>query len=271
MVSVVSMSDFYFIFVDESGSPGHDSRDPYFALGSVIVKAEDIPFIEGELYNLMNSKGFVSHVELHANEIIHGRGRGSRRTPYEFLTFEFRKQLLYDVINLLVQLPITIIGVIIRKETVRDDELETKTYAEGVLRSAYRLLVERICRFLEEKNGKGILVIDLPERKEATVWKFWIRHEIERGPFTNPEVLISIPLFVDSATSRLIQVTDLVAYIIRRYWLIRDKSEEDLTSTDTLIKELFERIKPKIRAGPDGRIEGYGIKHWTWLGGLPTP
>ena len=40
------MDDFYFIFVDESGHLRYDSRGPYFVLGSIVVKADNIADIE---------------------------------------------------------------------------------------------------------------------------------------------------------------------------------------------------------------------------------
>jgi len=222
--------------------------------------------------------GIVPQIELHANDIVHADKRGK----FCILMPEFRFNLLESIYRKLAnELSLMIIAVIVEKEPyqqVRENKekqgelsFNEKKYNEEVFRIAYRLLIERITNYLKEEKDKGILVIDEPTVKDAMNWKFIIREEIEKGKYADPTILIPVPLFTRSELSRIIQLADLVAYCIRRYYLAQNKEKErkPLSETDRKFKNFYEKyLKKKIRQ-KNGKIEGFGIKIWHYIGKNP--
>lgn len=242
--------NFKFIFVDESGIPNKPkSKDSsydtkYFALASAIINAENLADFENSIFNVLTSEGINPTVEFHASDLVHGTDK------FQILTakkrFNLIERILSEVVKLSSRYYIRVIGVIIEKSNI--DGMPDKIYKIGVLRAAYRLLIERVCIELKDTNSLGVLVIDIPEKKEALNWKILIKEEITNGPYAKPDVLISIPMFVDSYTSRMIQLVDVLSYIIRRWKIVKEKTSVGvaLSESDRKMKDYFNKYVQKL-------------------------
>ena len=72
------------------------------------------------------------------------------------------------------------------------------------------------------------------------------------------EYLIEDPVFIDSSNRIFIQLTDSIAYIVRRY--IRKTIYGGNNSIDLVCHSAFQIIKPKFDKSPYGKILGCGLK-----------
>jgi len=96
-----------------------------------------------------------------------------------------------------------------------------KEYEEGLDKWAFELLVERINRFVIEKDECAILVMDSVdpeidnERMKET--EFFMKNGTGHGWEEYPENVIETPFIVKSNIHSGVQLVDAVAYLIRWY------------------------------------------------------
>jgi hypothetical protein len=130
-------------------------------------------------------------------------------------------------------------------------DAQAKRHAGGVasFEFAFEQVVTRFNTFLTLTDGpSGLLVQDNNQTVSRKLTETMRRFNSRGTTWTAIGRIIETPLFVDSALTSMVQMSDLCAYATRRYF---EKAETDLV----------DRIKPRIDRKPDGSL--VGIRHFT--------
>ena len=249
----------FLIYIDESGKP--DYKDPeYFTLTAFIIndkgwQAVDNLVKDVKIHHFPNLND--DDVELHATNIIHRKG------IYRTLTWDQLFQLLEDCYQLIARIDCCLISVIIRKNRVYPNKragFDPEVWG-------YRLLFERICKYLEKANDllthqnkpkeHGIMFIDSVNRKFDKLLRNKILVFIAKGThYVENKYLIEDPLFITSQYRNMSQLCDLVTFCVRK------KYRE--TNIDNKITHQFDHyysvLLPKFDRDEKGEINGCGVK-----------
>jgi len=201
------------------------------------------------------------YLELHAKEIVH------RAKIFSKLSHEAKYRLLREVYELIGRSDCFIIAIIIDKDQVHDKGLDLELWG-------MRFLFERLNMALSQKNralassGKdpqyGMMFID----SVSPPMDKHLRHRIQQfyrdGTFyvTN-EMLIEDPMFIRSEWIHMCQLSDHIAYCLKRVHLYPPTQ----SITDVNFHDYSHLIEPKFHRDESGRLVGCGIKYFPKIEG----
>lgn len=201
----------YLLYVDESGSV-RNPNERHFVLAGIAV-------FERQIYHLINSAdAYVARYtttgdgELHA--AIMSRGAES---PWKGIPRKDRLAAIEGGLDVLVHAhsSVTAFAVAVDKTAVQDDPVE---YAFEEICNRFNLFLSRHNSAQNDGDQqRGLVVMDKTHYENPL--QGLARHYREQGTrWGRLRNLAEVPLFVDSAASRLIQLADLVAWAVwRRY------------------------------------------------------
>jgi hypothetical protein len=248
----------FLIYVDSSGRPYNDTEN--YVVASITTNEEDWQSIDN-LEKQVKIKHFPNlpdeDIEIHAKDMVNHDGLFSTLSWNQiYAIFDD----VFDIFSSTSKL-LTINAVVIKKINLKKKSIDVEEWA-------YRLLFERLNRFLERKNEEllasqhprqyGIMIMD----SEGTIADRRLRNKIiqilRRGTqYSNLTYLIEDPLFTDSKWRNLSQLVDNVAYCIRRNHRINNNPY-----APNIQKWEFyynNKIVPHFDA-PHGSYYGYGLK-----------
>lgn len=230
----------YLLYVDDSGSAANRNEE-YFVLGGVSVFERSVYHLSKSLDQLAakHDAHNPARVEFHASEIFRGK-----TPPWDRIrSRDDRRQVLKDVLQVLA-----------------DDHYGNYAFAVAVHKRSYpgrdpvELAFEELCnrfnrqlvRENESKEKKhhqrGLIIFD--QSAHETALQQLVRNFRDVGTRWGViKNLADVPLFVDSRSSRLIQLADHVAYSVFRFY------EHD---DNTYLKVVL----PKFHADIGGTIHG---------------
>lgn len=215
----------YFAFIDESGNPNpKDTDNQFYVLLALIMHEKGFPYLNkytkylrNEIWDLVKGDEYNGKIpedfELHIKEI-------TNRTNYYVKLKDDDETLLkgldkiYDFIS---HLYAKVIAVIIPKEEFYS------MYSEGMATWAFKLLVERLHRYIwlrKKYREEFVLLVMDTEGDEKDNKR---RKEIEEymlfgtGGGDRPENVIETPFIGDSKIHKGVQVADAIAYMLRRH------------------------------------------------------
>ncbi len=253
----------YLFYMDESGEREYTSSGKYFVLCSLGVQAKDWKSFNIDILTLKQTYFGDVRVELKSNWLRIPKERQRHYlVPYRITDadlIEFTSKL-YDI---LLSFDVTLISAVIDKARVKAQYAMPQSPSS----LAYRLVLERIELFLQEKNGEnGIVVFDkiteLEMRKkgyENLLARQHLRY-LEKGTdFVQVSQIIEGLLFIPSYENNFIQLADLCAYNVYRQF---SEFGDDWEAHQHFERRYhyFARIEPKFRRAPGGDYAGYGIK-----------
>jgi len=242
----------YFLYADSSGHTKirlgrHDS--PYITVG-VIVHEKDWRSIEGRISAIKNEMFPELDPcvwELHAYDIWNSKnffdGRRMRMNRAKKL------EIFSRIADLVCELEIAIVGVVMFKDRM------TEIYrSPTVMNYSWMFVVERFEHFLVQKpaeTNNGLLFIDASQKIPESDIKRAVRKVVKNGSsWQNIDHVIEYPIFVESHVHNLIQLADMIAYVMLKHY-----------KGDSKFEELFELLKSKMyRAG--GKLDGFGLKEF---------
>lgn len=202
----------YLLYLDGSGSV-KNPNERYFILAGISVFERQIYHLISKADRYVESLGIDSNdeVELHASDMAAGRNppwKGSNRSQrLEFI--EGGLDLLKDA-----HWSVRAFAVAVDKQAVSPDDPVERAYEE--ICNRFNLYLARLQNRHNDKP-RGLVVMD-KSNYEVTLQglaKRFRDHGTRWGDLRN---LAEVPLFVDSAASRLIQAADLLAWAVwRRY------------------------------------------------------
>jgi hypothetical protein len=241
-------------YIDASGRPYGDEEN--FVLATIISNEEDWQKIDNGV-KLIKLKHFPSlpdeDIEFHAKDMVNHKGL------FKQLPWNYIYSIIDDIFDLISQtdIELRIIGVLIDKKRLRRS-IDIEIWA-------YRLLFERINKFLERKNTLlmskqhppqyCIMIMDSEgETKDRKLRKRLLTILRHGTLYSQLQYLIEDPLFTDSKWRNLLQLVDVVAYCIRK------KYRANTTSFQTQKWESFyAKMEPKLDS-PFGSYHGHGLK-----------
>ncbi len=247
----------FLVYTDASGTLSPTDKEN-FVLASLITHETNWQIIDNEVREI-KTKHFPdlpdSSIEIHAKDMLNQSG------IFKGLSWDKIYEILDDVFDLILRqdIDLTIIAVIIDKQKLHQDK-------DG-LTWAYRLMYERLNRFIERQNIKigeaqacreyGLVVMDSEDEKKNKKLRLRIRQMLKEGTmYSKLECLIEDPLFTDSKWGNLLQLADCVAYCVRKHYRVGNKPSFHTEKWE----QYFRKIEPKFDGYQKGNYLGYGVK-----------
>jgi hypothetical protein len=237
----------YLVFVDESGDHNLariDPQFPVFVLLFAIVAKDD--YVERICPDLQRFKfEFWGHNEaiLHEHEI--------RKPAGDFLFLinaDVRNRFLNKLTALMTAMPATLIAVVIDKSKMIEDYRNPANPYEYALEAG----LERVFMHLdslEQTRGNTPIVVETRGKREDAELELAFRRVIDGGNALRRRFPFQLRMTSKLSNSAGLQLTDLMARPVAMHHLRPDQPNR-----------AFEIIKKKLESGPDGEIEGWGLK-----------
>jgi hypothetical protein len=252
----------FLAYLDSSGRPSFADPENY-VLASIVTNERHWQTIDNAVKQV-KLKHFPqlpdSSVELHAKDMINHNG------IFSALSWDKIYSILDDVFALIAD-PVhelAIIATLINKSKLKKTK-EVELWA-------YRLLLERIQGFIETQNSKaiqsnlpiefGIMIMD----SEGLVKDQHLRNRLydmlRYGTFySRLTYLIEDPLFTDSKWRNLSQLSDCIAYCVRKHYRQNTASYLQRTVHMPHWSTYFKQIETRFYSLNNSYI-GVGLKIW---------
>lgn len=203
----------HLLYLDDSGSVS-DKTDRYVVLAGFCVNEKQTHWID---------KGMNELVRPYAGEDVyswefHGTDmRDKGRKIWRILPYEKRKEILLSALSLITENNLRLFAAVIDKTTCSPEDDLTKLLFEQTT-SRFDLFLSRI-NFKKRTSikEKGILIVDRA-KKELEIQKLSLDFKHCGHTWGKLKNMAEVPLFLDSRSSRLIQLADLIAFSIYRYF-----------------------------------------------------
>ena len=231
----------YIVYADESGDHSLsviNTQNPVFVLVFVIFHKDDfitraVPAAQRLKFDFWGHDGVVLH------------SRDIRKSSGDFnilLRADIRDQFLGRLSAMMSDMPMTLIAAAIDKKR----HIRRYTTPANPYELALAFCIERLERWLEDQGQANHETHILFERR-GKVEDDQLELEFRRLTQGNEQLRCR---FIDKRhNSTGLQIADLAAHPIGRHVI-----------DQTQANRAFEILKPKFRAGPAGRIQGYGLK-----------
>ena len=214
----------YLLYLDDSGSPPNPQED-YFVLGGLSVPENSVRWLSGEIESLAEEidRDNARSIEFHAAEVF-----GGKSGVWKNMKRDERIQTIKRVLGVLDAASpksIAVFACAVHKKSTPGDPVQT---AFEQLSSRFDIYVRRQNAERGERQ-KGMIILD-KSSYETSLQTLAAQFREDGTRWGNRLTTLSeVPLFVDSKASRIIQLTDHIAYaVFRRY------SAGDLTYFDCI-------------------------------------
>ncbi|OGT50215.1 MAG: hypothetical protein A3E82_02360 [Gammaproteobacteria bacterium RIFCSPHIGHO2_12_FULL_38_11] len=209
------------IYIDESGNTGIRSDDllqPYHLIAALVVDDYAVRSVENDIRMLgLKHCGEVSRntdFEFHGYEIHKGKGRYFSKLKVE-QRIEIVEDLLKVIKNHNLQVIYTVIDKLANKENLHPHQL------------AFLFLIEHVENYLVRENALGLLIADENRDIEQRLIDDLERFKTINTGFGSHSVkvdhIIDSLHFVKSHNNHLIQLVDIVAYVLLRGKRVQDE------------------------------------------------
>lgn len=219
----------HLLYLDESGHP-HDPSTQFFVLAGVAVFERSTHWVESRINPIAArfSPHDPSAIEFHGSPMYSARDDWSGVTPAD------RVQALVDVLSLLgnAQLQLRVFASVIEKSTLPQDQILERSF-EAVAHQFDQYLADMWTRRRDPQRGLVVCDKASYEQKLQALSSLFKHEGHALGRLRN---FAEVPLFLDSKASRLIQLADLVAYWIFRYYQSKDSRGFQLIEPSILRK-----------------------------------
>ena len=201
----------YLLYLDESGHP-QDPNTDFFVLAGFAVFERTTHWVESHMNPIAErfNKLDPSAIEFHGSHMYSAKEDWNGVAPQD------RVQAVVDILSILSnpQLQLRVFASVIEKSTVAQDE---------ILHRSYEVVAHEFDQYLtsmwhkKQDAQRGLVVCDKAayEQKLQTLSTLFKHQGHSLGKLRN---FAEVPLFLDSKASRLIQMADMIAYWIFRYY-----------------------------------------------------
>lgn len=243
------------MYVDESGDSGHSTAiTSYYTLSGLLIFSEhwnDIfKNVKKFRKNFKKKYGLTLKGEIHATDIWRNVGDFKGLN----LTYANRLHIFQDISYFIRKsLEATIINISINKSSVGEEK--------NINRLAWNLLIQRFENFILENNRLGIIVADVGNIKliRGLLRKMRVYNPIPsryKGYRNKPIInIIEDPFFRRSRYSYFIQLTDIIAYLVRL------RHDATMKQKQYKLHKLFKRMKPRFNLQASLK-DNYGIVYY---------
>ena len=206
----------YLIYVDESGVQ-KNPQDDYFILGAVAVYETRAYFLSQAIDNIQE-KWFPKApdpIEFHAAKIYNRNCE-----PWRGLNKDECRQVLFDLCDAICEVydrGLYLFGVAVHKSSFPNDDCVEKAFYE-LCGHCDEFISQMNYKLEKKERNRGLMVFD-SSRYRGHLDKLLLEYTKRGGTkFGRIRNFADAPTFADSATTRLLQCADLVAYaLFRRY------------------------------------------------------
>ncbi len=228
----------HLLYIDESGDPNGWSNQTHFVLGAVAIHEGQIQRLTKEM-DIIQKRYFPSikiRIPLHAVDIHQAKSHFDHMPP------ENREKLLNDICDLIGRQTfpnLVSFSTCIHISALRTPKEALEKTVED-LTSRFNIFMKRL--YSKDLRGKGLLIIDQAhqERYRELIAEFQSIGS-KYGKMTN---IVDIPYFAGARDTRMLELADVCAYSVFRYYERKDS-------------KYFDRIFPSfdkksLRGGPEG-------------------
>lgn len=228
MVEAV-LSHMRVLYIDDSGSLAASQKDILVYAG-FSVPENAIPGLNEELCDLVHGlfPNAPENVELHGTEIQTGKKRWRNRLREE------RRHMMVDCLQLIAERNyIRVFAAVVDPTKYTGSQSVTESMFEQIS-SRFDQYLSRVRRKRGESNCGMILCDKTPS--ENAIQNYVAKFRENGHHWGSLHNMVDVPAFIDSKESRLIQLADLVAYSIHRFYrqgdsmyynIIRDSFDRD--------------------------------------------
>lgn len=211
----------YLMYVDESGDTGFPAEGQtfpenggptrLFVRAGVVVHGWEWWAVNETIAKFKQSRGLPWNAELRAHDLRAGKG------AFKDWKRADRRVALNDLLDTIgKELDISILAVVIDKTRV--DPLQRERYSNPLVRS-FEFLLERYSGFLgEQKDRCGVTILDSIEQKNDANLRYFQSFLRERSEHLDARRVVEGTLFMPSHTTNLLQVADVCANVLYRYY-----------------------------------------------------
>jgi len=245
----------HFYYIDETGCNGRDlnqAQQPIFVSGGLILRDEGWNKTHIEFQKIISAyfeNNVPEHFEFHTQDLFSNNGTGH----FEGHTRERRNQLINDILDLVIarKHQYYYFGIDKAKlnayntEQVRDREyVELKT----PYLIAYDYLITAYEKYTKEKLGRSARAMVILDEKDIFIREIeaitrFRRFESAVGKRVKWIVEFSFP--VDSEKNTMIQISDLLLFLTRKYLEIENGYKDDFPAD---VKDIFRAFYRKVNA-----------------------
>ena len=205
----------HLLYLDESGHP-HDPSTQFFVLAGFAVFERSTHWVESRINPIAErfSPQEPSAIEFHGSPMYSAKDDWAGIAPVE------RVQALVDVLSLLEnhQLKLRVFASVIEKSTMQQDQILERSY-EAIAHQFDQYLADMWTKHNDPQRGLVVCDKASYEQKLQALSSLFKHKGHALGRLRN---FAEVPLFLDSKASRLIQLADLIAYWIFRYYQSKD-------------------------------------------------
>lgn len=208
----------YLLYVDESGT-AHDRNGQFFVLAGFSIFERQAHWLDSQIAHIASrfESYFGEHgCELHASPMFSGSD-GWRQAA----TVPQRVQAVVDVLSLLnnKQTSVRIIASVIETTQITDKHNIIPMAFQDIAFTFDHSLRNIYSKY--KNPQRGIMIFDKSSSERMIQELSHAAKHIGRG---NDKLrnFAEVPVFVDSKASRLIQLADMIAYWIYRYYTAKD-------------------------------------------------
>lgn len=205
----------HLLYLDESGHP-HDPSTQFFVLAGYAVFERSTHWLESRINPIAArfSPQEPSAIEFHGSPMYSAKDDWAGIAPTD------RVQAVVDVLSLLEnpQLQLRVFASVIEKSTMPQDQILERSF-EAVAHQFDQYLADMWTRRRDPQRGLVVCDKASYEQKLQALSSLFKHQGHALGRLRN---FAEVPLFLDSKASRLIQMADLIAYWIFRYYQSKD-------------------------------------------------
>jgi hypothetical protein len=210
----------HLLYLDESGHPD-DPNSGFFVLAGFAIFERQTHWLERQLDAIVGrfATSERDRIELHGSEIYGGKNEWRGIPP------EARSQAVVDILSLLSdrRLNLRMFASVIEKSKMPSHTILDRSFENIV--AAFDVYLTSLYRKRDAQRGLVIFDRSNYEQQLQDLSHIFRRDGHQKGKLRN---LAEVPLFLDSKASRLIQMADVIAYWIFRYFQSGDSRGFDV-------------------------------------------
>lgn len=213
----------HLFYVDESGSVA-DPSQKYFVLAGVAIFERKTHWVEQDLNAIATKFNAVNphNIELHGSPMRSGRD-GWKAHPLADRLAAIKDALQHGVANHHPK-GVRLFGAVVNKAALAGDDPVVHAFEQ--ITSRFDMFLRRLYAKHSDPQ-RGIMVFD-KSSTEQRIQTLAREFKYTGHSWGTTQNYAEVPLFLDSRASRLIQLADLVAYALFRYYEHGDNSFYDV-------------------------------------------
>ncbi|PJC80529.1 hypothetical protein CO009_01730 [Candidatus Shapirobacteria bacterium CG_4_8_14_3_um_filter_35_11] len=247
----------YLLYIDESGDtiPLSQGGKKYLVLTGCVIHEKDIHQIESSLRQIKSKYYQNPEIEFKSNFLRYANPDLNASSILKLNSREKYNELEADMTKYLNKIPTTVYSIVIDKKSYWEQYPSQNPYD-----IAYVFLLERFQKYLEEKDGLGICIID---PREGQVEKTFIGLDLDKihnkmrwedgSVWKKCLNIVERLLFSTSDKTVGIQIADLYCYPIYHVFEYDKTKEEYWRFNEISYQKLYKK---------NGKIDGVGLKYF---------